>query len=178
MGMAAAGLAFSAVGALSQMRQAQAVQAQLQAQAQQQELQAKQQAIAYKQQAADTLKRLNEHLATSTATAAASGIEALSGSALALNNYAISEAANEYAMARDNELIALSMGKYKADVSRASGKAAAQAGYLGAITTLGTGYMNYTQLAPTATSQSSLVTRSLKDSAGYGILGKDPRVIA
>ena len=150
MSMAAAGLAVSAVGAFSQIRQGQAIEAQMKAQAQQQELQAKQQAIAYKQQAADTLKRLNEHLATSTATAAASGIEALSGSALALNNYAISEAANEYAMARDNQLIATSMGKFQADISRASGKAAAQAGYLGAAVSLGTGYMNYTQLAPSA----------------------------
>ena len=150
MSMAAAGLAFSAVGAFAQIRQGQAMEAQMKAQAQQQELQAKQQAIAYKQQAADTLKRLNEHLATSTATAAASGIEALSGSALALNNYAISEAANEYAMARDNQLIATSMGKYQADVSRASGKAAAQAGYLGAAVSLGTAYTSYMQLAPTS----------------------------
>jgi hypothetical protein len=152
MGMAAAGLAFSAVGALSQIRQAQAVQAQMKAQAQEAEIQAKNREIEAKQRAADHLKRLNETLASTTARAAANGIQALEGSALALQNYAIAEGGREYQLAMDNAAIAKSMGAYQSKVYKSAGKTAMQQGILGAGLTLGQGYMAYSQLAPASSS--------------------------
>lgn len=148
--MAAAGLAFSAVGALAQIRQGQAMQAQMEAQAQQAEIQAKNREIEAKQRAADHLKRLNETLASTTARAAANGIQALEGSALALTNYAIAEGGREYQLSMDNATIAKSMGDYQSKVYKSAGKSAMQQGILGAGLSLGQGYLTYGQLAPSA----------------------------
>tara|TARA_E500000318_G_scaffold103188_1_gene108021 strand:- start:8044 stop:8571 length:528 start_codon:yes stop_codon:yes gene_type:complete len=168
--MGTAALAFAGVSAFSQYRAGQAQAAQLKAQAQQYNLEARQQAIIYKQQAADVLARLNEHLSTTIATAAASGIQALEGSALSLQNYAISEAANEYATARDNELIATQMGKFKADVAKSGAKSAMQSGLLNAGASLAMGYYGYKQAG-----QSSLLNSSVP---GGGQVGLDMRSLS
>jgi len=65
-------------------------------------LQGRSAAIAYRQQGADILNNLNTVLATTTARAAASGIEATTGNPYAIAQQSTRDAVMEYYIARDN----------------------------------------------------------------------------
>jgi len=65
-------------------------------------LQGRSAAIAYRQQGADILKDLNAVLATTTARAAASGIDVIYGNPAALSQQSKRDAITEYNIARDN----------------------------------------------------------------------------
>ena len=119
------------------------------------------------QAAADKLTQMNSVLASITANAAANGVDALSGSALSLQNYAIREGSIEYHLAQDNAGIAESMGQYQASIYRSAGKQAYQQGLLSAGTTLASGYYG----AKAGQQQSSMTygpSGSIHGSSGSG----------
>jgi hypothetical protein len=106
------------------------------ARAAQERLRGRAQALQYKQQGVETLRRLNENLASTVARAAAGGVDPLSGSALNLQNYAMREGARDYNQSRDNALIATGMAEYQAQQYKAAGSAAFRSGMLEAVTSL------------------------------------------
>lgn len=164
--MLAFGLATGAQ-AFMQYRAGQAQQAMYDAQARQAEIEARSRAIQAKQAAADKLTQMNSVLASITANAAANGVDALSGSALSLQNYAIREGSIEYHLAQDNAGIAESMGQYQASIYRSAGKQAYQQGLLSAATTLASGYYG----AKAGQQQSSMTygpSGSIHGSSGSG----------
>ena len=171
MSMSTAALAFAGVSAFSQYRAGQAQQTMYDAQAKQAEIQARSEAIAYKQKSADILSKLNETLASTVANAAANGIDALSGSALALQNYSIREGGLEYHQARDNAAVVKAMGQHQATIYRSAGKTAFQQGVLGAATTLGSGYLQYKELAPSPAPATGGSTTAAQRLAGVQLGG-------
>ena len=164
-------LAFAGVSAYAQLKQGQAQATQFKAQAQQAKLEGRAKAIAYKQQGADILTRLNEHLASSTARVAASGIDALSGSALSLSNYAISQGSLEYSTARDNQTIAEDMGIYHSKIAKSAASNARTSSLLSAGATLGMGYMGYRQAGGKSLLPSFGTGAGLPASQGGGVIG-------
>lgn len=94
-------------------------------------LRGRSQAIAYKQQGADVLRRMNENMSTIVARAAAGGVDPLSGSAQALQNYARKEGYREYNTAIDNSQLALGMADYQAEIYKKAGRTAMTTAYIG-----------------------------------------------
>ena len=121
--------------AYSSIRGGQYARAEYDARAAQERLRGRAQALQYKQQGVETLRRLNENLASTVARAAAGGVDPLSGSALNLQNYAMREGARDYNQSRDNALIATGMAEYQAQQYKAAGSAAFRSGLLSATTT-------------------------------------------
>ena len=172
MSLAAVGVGVAGLQAYSQVRQGEAQAAQFKAQAQDAELKGRADAIAYKQRAADALTKLNETLASTTARASASGIDALSGSALSLQNYAISQGGLEYQAATDNSTIAEAMGRRQAQIYRTAGKNARTSGYLNAAASIGMGYVAYGQLkGSTLLNLKQTVPGAIPASSGGGAIG-------
>ena len=108
------------------------------AQAAQERLKGRAKATEYKNQAANVMRRLNETLSTTIARASV-GADPLSGSALTMNNFAISEAAGEYYTSKDNQVLALSNADAQANIYKAAGQQAMMTGYANAIGTVSTG---------------------------------------
>lgn len=120
-------------------------------------IQGRSQAIEYRRQGANVLRNLNETLAATIASAAGSGIDPTSGSALALQNYARGEAYREYGTALDNATLAKEGASAQAAVYQRAGRAAIIGGIGQAVGTLGQGISRQLSLgagataAPTAT---------------------------
>lgn len=115
------------------------------AQAAQAKLQGRSQAIAYKQQAADVLRRINENTSTIIARAAAGGVDPLSGSAQALQNYARKEGTREYNTSLDNSELALGMADYQASIYRKAGRTAMTMAYINAAGSVVSGFQRSSQ---------------------------------
>ena len=114
-------------------------------QAAQARLQGRSNAIAYKQQAADVLRRMNENMGTVVARAAAGGVDPLSGSAQALQNYARKEGYREHNIALDNANLALGMADYQANIYRKAGRTAMTTAYIGMATTAASSFQQSQQ---------------------------------
>ena len=128
----------SAVSGAMQIKAARQQKAIYNAQAAQAILKGRAKATEYKNQAANVMKRLNETLSTTIARASV-GADPLSGSALTMNNFAISEAAGEYYTSKDNQVLALSNADTQANIYKAAGQQAMMTGYANAIGTVSTG---------------------------------------
>jgi len=128
----------SAVSTAMQIQAARQQKAIYNAQAAQERLKGRAKATEYKNQAANVMRRLNETLSTTIARASV-GADPLSGSALTMNNFAISEAAGEYYTSKDNQVLALSNADTQANIYKAAGQQAMMAGYADAIGTASTG---------------------------------------
>ena len=139
---------FSAgVSALGQISAGAAQKRQYQMQAEQAELRGRSEAIAYKQQGSDALRNLNETLAAIISRSAAGGVDPTSGSAVTLQQYALSEGARESQIAQDNAIMALGQASTQAGIYQSAGRAAQLSSYVSAAGTLGQGAYRYGQLA-------------------------------
>jgi hypothetical protein len=129
---------------------AQAEQAKIQSnfQAQQAEMQGRTEAIRARQEGVKTLTNINRTISTVRARAGAGAIDPFGGSAGSLQTYALREGYTEFDISQENAKLASSSagfqanvyrysGQANANILRASGDAAAQAGMYQAIGTLG-----------------------------------------
>jgi len=137
----------TAVSTAMQIQAARQQKAIYNAQAAQERLKGRAKATEYKNQAANVMRRLNETLSTTIARASV-GADPLSGSALTMNNFAISEAAGEYYTSKDNQVLALSNADAQANIYKAAGQQAMMTGYANAIGTASTGYYQALQMKP------------------------------
>jgi len=157
--MAAVAIAAMLVSAYGQYEQgktqqkiynAQAEQANIQAgfQAQQAEMQGRTEAMRARQEGVKTLVNINRTLSTVRARAGAGAIDPFSGSAGSLQTYALREGYTDFDLSQENAKLASSSagfqanvyrysGSANADILRASGAAAKQAGLYQAIGTVG-----------------------------------------
>ena len=131
-------VAATVVSTVMQVQAARQQKAIYNAQAAQAILKGRAKATEYKNQAANVMRRLNETLSTTIARASV-GADPLSGSALTMNNFAISEAAGEYYTSKDNQVLALSNADAQANIYKAAGQQAMMTGYANAIGTASTG---------------------------------------
>lgn len=134
--------------------QAQATQQQATFQSQQVEMQGRGEAIRSRQEGLKTLNNINRTISTVRARAGAGAIDPFSGSAGALQTYALREGYTEFDISQENAKLASSSagfqaniykysGQQNANIMRASGDAAAQAGMYQAIGTVGQAGMMY-----------------------------------
>jgi len=140
-------LASSALSAYGQIRAGQAQREMYDEQAAQARMRGRSEAIAYKQQGADVLRNLNENLSAIIARSAAGGVDPTSGSAAVMQQYAMAEGIREKNIAADNALLAEGQAATQAHQYRMAGRAAQQASFFQAASTLGMGIYRYGQLA-------------------------------
>lgn len=134
--------------------QAQQAQQQAQFQAEQVQMQGRTEAIRARNEGLKTLTNLNRTVSTVRARAGAGAIDPFSGSAGSLQTYALREGYTEFDISQENAKLAASsaafqaniykyQGETNANIMRASGQAAAQAGTYNAIGTVGQAGMMY-----------------------------------
>jgi hypothetical protein len=104
------------------------------AQATMQRMQAKTEELRYKEQGVAVLDNILRTQASITARAAAGGIDPFSGSAGALNQYAMAKGAQELYTTQESGIIALRTGEMRAGVSMTQAKAAMSAARARAFT--------------------------------------------
>ena len=138
-------LAAAAVSAVGAMYAAKQQKAMYDAQAAQQKIQGRIKATEYKQQAAAALQNLNENLSTTIARGAL-GMDPLSGSALAMQKYAMREGISETAQAKDNAILAVENANYQANIYRQAGQMTMTAGLINATGTLAGGYAKQSEV--------------------------------
>lgn len=162
MELAVAAMLVSAYGAYEQgqtqqkIYNAQAQQAQQQAtfQSQQAQMQGRSEAIRARNEGLKTLTNINRTISTVRARAGAGAIDPFGGSAGSLQTYALREGYTEFDISQENAKLAESSasfqaniykysGEQNANILRASGSAAAQAGLYQAIGTAGQAGMMY-----------------------------------
>ncbi len=97
------------------------------AQATMQRMQAKTEELRYKEQGVAVLDNILRTQASITARAAAGGIDPFSGSAKALNQYAMAKGAQELYTTQESGIIALRTGEMRAGVSMTQAKSAMSA---------------------------------------------------
>lgn len=131
--IAAAG---SAVSAFGQMQAGRAAAKGFGQQAAMAELQGRAEALKYRQQGVETMDRIIRNRATIRARAGAGAIDPFSGSALGLQNFALSEGAQEIYVSKDNEIIAREGGVIQSSLLRQQGKQAYRSGLFKAVGTL------------------------------------------
>lgn len=152
-----------------QIYNAQAQQAQQQAefQVEQMQMQGRTEAIRARNEGLKTLTNLNRTISTVRARAGAGAIDPFGGSAGALQTYALREGYTEFDISQENAKLASSsaafqaniyryQGQQNANIMRASGDAAAQAGLYQAIGTVGQAGMMYSQAGGTSSKYSLL----------------------
>ena len=104
------------------------------AQATMQRMQAKTEELRYKEQGVAVLDNILRTQASITARAAAGGIDPFSGSAKALNQYAMAKGAQELYTTQESGIIALRTGEMRAGVSMTQAKSAMSAARARAFT--------------------------------------------
>ena len=139
-------VASTAISAIGQAQAGAARQREYNAQAAQAEMRGRSEAIAYKQQSANVLRNLNENLAAVIARAAAGGVDATSGSAAVIQQFAMSEGIREKNTAADNALLAEGQAATQAHQYRMAGENARRAAMYGAAGTIATGIYRVGQL--------------------------------
>lgn len=147
--------------------QAQQAQQQAEFQVEQMQMQGRTEAIRARNEGLKTLTNLNRTISTVRARAGAGAIDPFGGSAGALQTYALREGYTEFDISQENAKLASSsaafqaniyryQGQQNANIMRASGDAAAQAGLYQAIGTVGQAGMMYSQAGGTSSKYSLL----------------------
>jgi hypothetical protein len=147
----AAALPFIALGAaglsaVAQLKSGQATAGGLRSQATQTRMQAKGEALKYKQQGVAVLENILQTQATLNARGAAGGIDPFSGSANALQQYALAQGAKENYTTMDNAIIAVRSGELQAQEYESAARSAMSQARMGAIMSLAQGAFNYAML--------------------------------
>lgn len=144
-------IGLAAIQAAGAIYSARSQQAMYNAQAEQARLQGRDQAIQYQQQGAFVLRRLNETLAATIATAAAGSVDPFSGSAQVLQDFARAEAYAEFGTTKDNAILAREGAKLQAQIYKMAGKSAYTTGIINAVGIMGEGIQKQLSLSAGAT---------------------------
>jgi len=139
-------IAAAVIGAIGQYQQGRAQERIYQAQAQQEEIRGRTEAIRARQEGVKTLDSIQRTMATINARGAAGAIDPFSGSAGSLQSYALREGYTEFDISQENAKLAAASAGFQANIYRASGAAAKQAGLFQAIGTVGQAGMSYYSL--------------------------------
>jgi len=186
-GQAQARMASAQAAAAQQAAQAQAM-ASLR-QATMQRMQTRSEVLKYREEGVNTLERVLENMATVNARAAAGSIDPFSGSANALQMYALAKGSDEFGNAADSAIItqrsgeiqagvfeeeaqlSLDRGAAEASLLRYQGRQAKMQSYFSAATTIGSAGYKYSQIGGPPTTG---MTRT-----GYtsGIVGGGGRMV-
>ena len=157
--MSALSMAFTAISAISQLKQAGAqkqqyefMASQLETQAQFSRFNAKQESLKHRKQAADELENTLVKMAQINAAAGAGHMDPFSGNPFGLRTRALNVGGTNYGFAKGNETITRLTGEAQANMqlaqagqARRAGKAAYQKGVFGALFTFGTGALKMYQ---------------------------------
>lgn len=135
----------SVVGAIGQIKAGQQQEAIYQAQAQQEEIKGRTEAIRAREEGVKTLDAIRRTMSTINARGAAGAIDPMSGSAGSLQTYALREGYTEFDISQENAKLAAASAGFQANIYRASGAAAREAGFYSAIGTIGSAGMSYAQ---------------------------------
>ena len=147
----AAALPFIALGAaglsaVAGLKSGQATASGLRSQAMQTRMQAKGEALKYKQQGVAVLENILQTQATLNARGAAGGIDPFSGSANALQQYALAQGAKENYTTMDNAIIAVRSGELQAQEYESAARSAMSQARMGAIMSLVQGAGSFAML--------------------------------
>jgi hypothetical protein len=134
-------VALSAVSAYGQYKAGRAEAKGLARQSAIVELQGRSEALRYREEAVATMDRILRTQATINARAGAGAIDPFSGSALAIQDYAMAEGATEIYVSRDNEIVAREGGLIQATELRKQAKSVHTQGLFKAGTTIGSSLM-------------------------------------
>ena len=146
-----AALPFIALGAaglsaVAGLKSGQATAGGLRSQATQTRMQAKGEKLKYKQQGVAVLDNILQTQATLNARAGAGSIDPFSGSANALQQYALAQGAKENYTTMDNAIIAVRSGELQAQEYESAARSAMSQARMGAIMSLAQGAFNYAML--------------------------------
>ena len=147
----AAALPFIALGAaglsaVAGLKSGQATAGGLRSQATQTRMQAKGEELKYKQQGVAVLDNILRTQATLNARAGAGSIDPFSGSANALQQYALAQGAKENYTTMDNAIIAVRSGELQAQEYESAARSAMSQARMGAIMSLAQGAFSYGML--------------------------------
>jgi len=147
----AAALPFIALGAaglsaVAGLKSGQATAGGLRSQATQTRMQAKGEELKYKQQGVAVLDNILQTQATLNARAGAGGIDPYSGSADALQQYALAQGAKENYTTMDNAIIAVRSGELQAQEYESAARSAMSQARMGAIMSVAQGVFSYGML--------------------------------
>ena len=147
----AAALPFIALGAsglsaVAGLKSGQATAGGLRSQAMQTRMQAKGEELKYKQQGVAVLENILQTQATLNARGAAGGIDPFSGSANALQQYALAQGAKENYTTMDNAIIAVRSGELQAQEYESAARSAMSQARMGAIMSLVQGAGSFAML--------------------------------
>jgi len=142
----AIGIALSAASAYSQIRAGRAQAVGLARQSALEEVQARGKELEYRQAAVDRLKALNVQQGALVARAGAGGLDPFSGSYKQLSEIAEREAAIDYRILQDNQIIAREGGSLRSGLLLDSAAQAKRSGIFGAAATLGQAALTYRKI--------------------------------
>jgi len=140
------GVGLSAASAYSQIRAGRAQASGLAKQAALEQVQARGEALQYRQAAVDRLKSLNAQQGALVARAGAGGLDPFSGSYKQLSEIAEREAAIDYRILQDNQIIAREGGSLRSGLLLDSAAQAKRSGIFGAGATLGQSALTYRKI--------------------------------
>lgn len=158
----------SVVSAFGQMQAGKAAARGLGQQGAMAELQGRNEALKYRQQGVATMDRVLRTRATVKARAAAGGIDPFAGSALALQDFALAEGAQEIYVSRDNEIIAREGGTLQASLYQQQAKQAYRGGLFGAVGTLAGAGASFAKIGSSPSPGASSATSGGGYSSAYG----------
>tara|TARA_R110000803_G_scaffold109285_1_gene177685 strand:+ start:483 stop:1085 length:603 start_codon:yes stop_codon:yes gene_type:complete len=139
-------LAAAGMGAVAQLKSGQAQASGLRSQAMQTRMKAKGESLKYKQQGVAVLENILQTQSTLNARGAAGGIDPFSGSANALQQYALAQGAKENYTTMDNAIIAIRSGEMQANEYESAARSAMSQAKMGAIMTMLQGAGSYAML--------------------------------
>ena len=140
------GVALSAASAFSQIQAGRAQAVSLARQSTIEQVQARGEALQYRQAAVDRLKSLNAQQGALVARAGAGGLDPFSGSYKQLSEIAEREAAIDYRILQDNQIIAREGGSLRSGLLLDSAAQAKRSGIFGAGATLGQAALTYRKI--------------------------------
>jgi hypothetical protein len=136
-------VAAAIIGAYGQYQAGKSQEKIYQAQAQQEEIKGRTEAIRSRAEGVKTLDAIRRTMSTINARGAAGAIDPMSGSAGSLQTYALREGYTEFDISQENAKLAAASAGFQANIYRASGSLARQAGKAQAISTVGQAGMSY-----------------------------------
>jgi len=139
-------LGAAGLGAIAQLKSGQAQASGLRSQAMQTRMKAKGESLKYKQQGVAVLENILQTQSTLNARGAAGGIDPFSGSANALQQYALAQGAKENYTTMDNAIIAIRSGEMQANEYESAARSAMSQAKMGAIMTMLQGAGSYAML--------------------------------
>ena len=147
MTVAVASLVLAGVSAYAQIKQGEATKKAMYNQAEHKKLEGRVEATKAKEQGIQVLKNTNKALASVGAIAYAGGLEPTLGTPQDIGTFGIlNPGLNDFITSKDNEFLAISTANAQAEDLRFAGRQAKKAGYIGALSTMGSAMMSYNSL--------------------------------